>query len=110
MRAAIQRRPLQEASMAINVSLVNFTDQGIRNIQDSPQRARAFREVCKQNGVQVRELLWTTGAYDMVVITEGPEDALSAVLLSAAKLGNIRTQSLRGMDQEAFQRVLEKVA
>ena len=95
--------------MAINVSLVNFTDQGIRNIKDSPQRARAFRELCKQQGVQVRELLWTSGAHDMVVITEGPEEALSAVLLSVARLGNVRTQSLRAMDQEAFQRVLEKV-
>jgi len=96
--------------MAINVSLINFTDQGIRNIQDSPQRARAFRELCKQHGVQVREMLWTTGAYDMVVITEGAEEALSSVLLSAAKLGNVRTQSLRGMDQETFQRVLDKVS
>jgi uncharacterized protein with GYD domain len=96
--------------MAINVSLVNYTDQGIRNVKDSPQRARAFRELCKQQGVQVRELLWTSGPYDMVVITEGPEEALSAVLLSLAKLGNVRTQSLRGMDQEAFQRVLEKVS
>ena len=95
--------------MAINVSLVNFTDQGIRNIKDSPQRARAFRDLCKQQGVQVRELLWTSGAYDMVVITEGAEEALSAVLLSAAKLGNVRTQSLRAMDQETFARVLEKV-
>jgi uncharacterized protein with GYD domain len=95
--------------MAINVSLVNFTDQGIRNVKDSPQRARAFRDLCKQQGVEVRELLWTSGAYDMVVITEGPEDALTAVLLSVAKLGNVRTQTLRGMDQEAFQRVLAKV-
>jgi len=95
--------------MAINVSLVNFTDQGIRNIKDSPQRARAFRELCKQQGVQVREMLWTSGPYDMVVVTEGTEEALTAVLLSAAKLGNVRTQSLRAMDQEAFQRVLEKV-
>jgi uncharacterized protein with GYD domain len=46
----------------------------------------------------------------MVVITEGPEEALSAALLSVAKLGNLRTQSLRAMDQETFQRVLEKVS
>jgi uncharacterized protein with GYD domain len=96
--------------MAINVSLVNFTDQGIRNIKDSPQRARAFRELCKQQGVQVRELLYTTGPYDIVAITEGPEEALTAALLSVAKLGNVRTQSLRAMDAETFQRVLEKVS
>jgi uncharacterized protein with GYD domain len=95
--------------MAINVSLVNYTEQGIRNVQDSPQRARAFRELCKQHGVQVREMLWTVGPYDMVVITEGPEEALSAVLVSTARLGNVRTQSLRAMDLEAWQRVLEKV-
>ena len=96
--------------MAITVSLVNFTDQGMRNIKESPQRARAFRELCRQQGVQVREILWTSGAYDMVVIGEGPEEALSAVLLSVAKLGNVRTQTLRAMDQETFQRVLEKVS
>ena len=95
--------------MAINVSLVSYTEQGIRNVKDSPQRARAFRELCKQNGVQVREMLWTAGPYDMVVITEGPEEAISAVLLSVAKLGNVRTQSLRAMDLETWQRVLDKV-
>ena len=95
--------------MAINVSLVNYTDQGIRNIKDSPQRARTFRDLCKQQGVQVREMLWTSGPHDMVVITEGPEEALATVLLSVAKLGNVRTQTLRAMDAETWQRVLEKV-
>jgi uncharacterized protein with GYD domain len=95
--------------MAINVSLVNFTEQGMRNIKDSPKRAKAFRELCKQQGVQVRELLWLTGPYDMMTIIDGPEDALSAVLLNVAKLGNVRTQTMRAMDLEGFQRVLEKV-
>ncbi len=76
--------------MAINVSLVNYTDQGIRNIKDSPQRARAFRELCKQQGVQVREILWTTGPYDMIVVTEGPEEALS---IGAALGGEARQRA-----------------
>ena len=95
--------------MAINVSLVNFTDQGIRNVKDSPKRAAAFRELAKKHGVTVRDLYWTTGQYDMVVITEGAEEALAAVLLSVARLGNVRTQTLRAMDLETFQRVLAKV-
>lgn len=95
--------------MAINVSLVNFTDQGIRNIKESPARVKAFRDLCKKQGVNVRDMYWTLGQYDMVVITEGPEEALSAVMLSVAKLGNVRTQSLRAMDAETWQRVIEKV-
>jgi uncharacterized protein with GYD domain len=95
--------------MAINVSLVNFTEQGIRNIKESPKRTQAFRELAKKYGVTVRDLYWTTGRYDMVVITEGTDEALAAVLLSVGKLGNVRTQTLRAMDQETFQRVLAKV-
>jgi uncharacterized protein with GYD domain len=96
--------------MAINISLVNFTDQGIRNIKESPARNRAFRELCKKHGVTVRDTFYTSGRYDLVVITEGEEEALAAVLLSAGKLGNVRTETLRAMDLETFQRVLEKVS
>ena len=95
--------------MAINISLVNFTEQGIKGIKDSPKRVQGFRELAKKHGVTVRDMYWTTGQYDMVVIAEGTEDALAAVLLSAARLGNVRTQTLRAMDQEAFQRVLAKL-
>lgn len=95
--------------MAINVTLASFTEQGIRNIKDSPKRAQAFRELAKKNGVTVREVLWTLGAYDMIVITEGNEEAMAATMLAVAKLGNIRTTSLRAMDAETFQRVLDKV-
>jgi len=96
--------------MAINISLVNFTEQGIKGIKDSPQRAKAFRDLCKKNGVTVRDLYWTVGRYDMVVVTEGSDEAMTATLLSISRLGNVRTETLRGMDQEAFQRILEKVS
>lgn len=95
--------------MAINISLVNFTEQGIKSIKDSPKRAQGFRDLAKKHGVSVRDIYWTTGQYDMVVITEGTEEALATVLLSVAKLGNVRSQTLRAMDQETFQRVLGKV-
>jgi uncharacterized protein with GYD domain len=95
--------------MAIGISLVNFTDQGIKGIKDSPKRAAAFRELAKKQDVKVRDIFWTTGQYDMVVIAEGTDDALTALLLSVGRLGNVRTQTLRGMDFEAFQRVLAKV-
>jgi uncharacterized protein with GYD domain len=96
--------------MAIDISLVNFTDQGMRTIKDSPQRAKAFRDMAKKHGVTVRELFWTSGQYDMVVITEGSDEALATVLLSVAKLGNVRTETLRAMDAEMFQRIVDKLS
>jgi uncharacterized protein with GYD domain len=95
--------------MAINISLVNFTEQGIKGIKDSPKRAQGFRDLAKKHGVNVRDIYWTAGQYDMVVITEGTDEALATVLLSVAKLGNVRSQTLRALDQETFQRVLGKV-
>jgi uncharacterized protein with GYD domain len=95
--------------MAINVSLINFTDQGMKTIKDSPKRIQEFRDLAKKYGISVREIRWTTGQYDMVVVTEGTDEALTASLLSVAKLGNVRSQTLQAMDQATFQRVLEKV-
>jgi uncharacterized protein with GYD domain len=95
--------------MAINISLVNFTEQGIKGIKDSPKRAQGFRDLAKKHGVNVRDIYWTAGQYDMVVITEGTDEALATVLLSVAKLGNVRSQTLRALDQETFQRVLGKM-
>jgi uncharacterized protein with GYD domain len=39
---------------------------------------------------------WTTGAYDIVIVSEGPEDAVMTLALKTAALGNVRTQTLRG--------------
>jgi uncharacterized protein with GYD domain len=95
--------------MAINVVLVNFTEQGIHNIKESPKRAQGFRDLCKKNAVTVREVLWLQGPYDMLTIMEGSDEAMTAVLLTMGKLGNVRTLTLRAMDAETMGRVLEKV-
>jgi uncharacterized protein with GYD domain len=95
--------------MAISVGLINWTDQGIRNIKDAPQRNRAFRELCQKEGVQIRDLLYTIGPYNMVVVLEGSEEALGTVMLTVQKRGNVRSTSMRALDQETFMRILERV-
>ena len=57
----------------------------------------------------VRDLYWTIGQYDLVTITEGSDEALAVLLLSVARLGNVRTHTLRAMDLETMKRVLDKV-
>ena len=96
--------------MPISITLGNFTEQGIKNIKESPKRAKAFMEMAKKHGVTVRGLYYTMGQYDLVTISEGSEDALHALALSVGKLGNVRTTTLPAMELEAMQRVLEKVS
>ena len=82
--------------MAAYVVLGNFTDQGIRNVKDSPKRADAFKEMAKTFGVTVKELVWTQGRYDVVTVVEAPdESAVMSLSLSLGALGNVRTETLR---------------
>ena len=78
------------------ITLANFTDQGARNIKESPERFEAFKSQAEAAGITVKSVHWTTGAYDLVLVTEGPEDAVMSLALRTAALGNIRTQTLRG--------------
>ena len=82
--------------MPAYITLANFTDQGARTIKDSPERFEAFKALAEGAGVTIKSAHWTTGAYDLVLVTEGAEDALMALNLKMAALGNVRTQTLRG--------------
>src|SRR5437016_7096312 len=81
--------------MATFIILANFTDQGIRNVKDSPARLEAFKQMAEKQGVAVRGAYYTVGAYDLVIIAEGNDEAVTTSLLKVGTLGNVRTQTLR---------------
>ncbi|HVO07238.1 MAG TPA: GYD domain-containing protein [Burkholderiaceae bacterium] len=78
------------------ITLASFTEQGARNIKDSPTRYDAFKSAAEAAGVSIKSVHWTTGAYDIVIVSEGPEEAVMTLALKTAALGNVRTQTLRG--------------
>jgi uncharacterized protein with GYD domain len=97
--------------MATYIMLANFTDQGIRNVKDTTKRADAVREAAKKFGVNMKEIYWTMGQYDMVVIAEAPDDAsLSAFALAVGSAGNIRGQTLRAHSKDEMNAILAKLA
>jgi uncharacterized protein with GYD domain len=97
--------------MPTYVSLVRWTDQGIRNYRESVQRAEAFRNAVSQSGGQVRELLWTLGEYDIVTVMDAPDDeSAMALLLQTASLGNIRTQTMRAMSPDEISAVIARTS
>jgi uncharacterized protein with GYD domain len=95
--------------MATYVVLANFTEQGIRNIKDSPKRAKAYRDLAQTCGVTVKELYWTLGMHDVVSILEAPDDgAVAALGISLGALGNVRTQTLRAFSETEIKGILDK--
>ena len=95
--------------MATYVVLVNFTDQGIRNVKESPKRYQAFKATAEALGVRQKDAWWTIGAYDVVTVMEGEEDAVTAALLKLGTLGNVRTQTLRAYNLDEFSKIVAKV-
>jgi uncharacterized protein with GYD domain len=92
--------------MATYVILGNFTEQGIRNVKDSPKRAQAFREAAPKLGVTIKDIYWTVGRYDLLAIAEGTDEAVTSALLSVGSLGNVRTQTLRAFSAAEFGRIV----
>ena len=93
--------------MATYVVLAKFTDQGIRNVKQSPKRADAFKEMAKTFGVTVKELVWTQGRYDIVTIVEAPDESAAMSLnLSLGALGNVRTETLRAISAAEMTKII----
>jgi len=87
--------------MRIYVILLNWTDQGVKNSRDTIKRARAFRALIESRGGKVREHLYTLGEYDIVMVTEFPDDDIAAAaVLALASLGNVRSKTMRAFADE----------
>lgn len=95
--------------MSAHIILANFTDQGARAIKDSPERFEAFKALAEAAGITVKSVHWTTGAYDMVLVTEGPDEAAMVLNMKMASLGNVRTQTLRGYDLAEMRNMVGKL-
>ena len=97
--------------MATYICLSSFTEQGIRNIKETTNRADAVRDSAKKFGVGVKEIYWTLGNVDVVGIFEADDEAsITAFALALGSAGNVRTQMLRAFTQQEMKGVLKKMA
>jgi uncharacterized protein with GYD domain len=92
------------------VVLIDWTEQGIRNAKDSPQRVKQARDLFKPMGVEIEQIYWTLGAHDLVGVISAPDgNTLAAALLRLAGAGNVRTKTLRAFDETEFGAILGKL-
>ena len=95
--------------MSHYIILINWTDQGVRNAKDSPKRAAAARRIAEQAGGKL-QVYYTMGQYDIVALAEAPNDeTIMRINLSLAKLGNIRTTTLKAWTEKEAGKIIAKV-
>jgi uncharacterized protein with GYD domain len=97
--------------MALYVTLYKFTDQGRRTIKDSPKRLRAqVAQLEKMAGIKVHHALYTSGRYDLVVVTEAPnEQTANIAALSIMAAGNVVGETLHAYSVDDVEKVVAKL-
>ncbi len=96
--------------MATHIVLARFTDQGVRNVKQSPERAKSAIALGEELGIKIWNIYWTLGTYDAVLIVDAPnEEAMTTWALSVSSLGNIRTQTMRAFSADEVNRILAQI-
>ena len=93
--------------MATFISQVKWTDQGIRNIKDSPNRLEVARAALRDLGGEIKDVYFTPGENDLLLIVEAPDgEVMMKFNLAVAAQGNLRTNTTRGYTEAEFQRIV----
>src|SRR4029450_9221765 len=103
--------------MPIYVVLGNWTDQGTKDFGGAVERANGFRALVEQAGGRVRELVWTMGEYDFVIVAEGPDDETAAGLvvgvggggvLRVGAAGTVGSKTMRAFDADEMSDIIAR--
>lgn len=93
--------------MAKYIMLLNWTDQGIKTVKDSPKRLDAARDAARKVGCELQDFYMTMGAYDMVATVEAPDDeAMGKFILSVAAQGNVRSTTLKAFPEMGYRSLI----
>ena len=93
--------------MTMYIVLINWTDQGIKTVRESPKRLDAAKKLLGDMGGSFRDFYLTMGDYDMVAVCEAPDDAVAArFTLALGQAGNVRTKTLKAFPEKAYRELI----
>ena len=96
--------------MPTYVTLMNWTDQGIKTAKETVQRRDQANALAEKHGASIEQVYWTVGPHDIVVILEAPDDeSATALLLELGTAGNLRTTTLRAYDREEMSGIIRRL-
>jgi uncharacterized protein with GYD domain len=94
--------------MSAYIALVNFTEQGVKNVKETVTRARAAKQAAQTAGGRFIGVWWTLGPYDLVAVIEAPDDETATrLLLATAMQGNVRTLTMRAFSEDEMERIVQ---
>jgi len=93
--------------MPTYITLGKWTQQGIEKVKESPARLDAFKQLVKNAGGHVTAFYMVTGQYDIVVVSDAPnDDAMAKVALATASKGGVKTETLRAFTEEEYRKII----
>ena len=96
--------------MPTYVMLANWTDQGVRSIEESPRRIDTARKTLEEMGGRFLSVYMTMGVHDLIITYDALDDAVAArFTLMLGKLGNVRTTSLKAFPEEAYRQIINSL-
>jgi len=96
--------------MPTYVILGKYTQEGITNVKELPERLEAARQLAKSLGGEIKEFYLTMGQYDFVVISEGPSDeATMQSLLISGSTGRVKTETLVAFPADKAIEIVKKL-
>ena len=101
---------IQEDLMPTFMMSLNWTDQGIRSVKDSPKRSEDARELAKKVGVEIKHLYLTSGDTDLVIFVDAPNgDNVAKFALAVSSLGNVRTRTVRAWSADEYRKLISEL-
>ncbi|MEA2077944.1 MAG: GYD domain-containing protein [Candidatus Marinimicrobia bacterium] len=96
--------------MPTYITLVNYTQKGIENIKESPARLDKVKEAMRAAGGELKAFYLAMGRYDMVVISEAPNDeAYAATMLAIGAAGAVRSETLKAFTEEEYRNIIASI-
>jgi uncharacterized protein with GYD domain len=93
--------------MTTYILLINWTEQGARDVRNSPKRLDAAKKQLGDMGGTFKAFYLTMGESDMVAVVEAPDDAVIArFALILAGGGHVRTRTLKAFPELAYREII----
>jgi len=96
--------------MPTYITLLRWTGHGLDNLKDSPKRLDAARKAFEALGVTMKDFYMVTGRYDMVIVSEAPDDtAIARATLAVASKGSVQTETLRAFSENEYRNIISSL-